>query len=74
METTNYITEGIKITNTDGTEEIIQIPYNLNNVLVNEDDIIQLLSNFNVKLEKVNHIKFFREAFTAFSSDSSFCS
>jgi ribonuclease-3 len=61
---TNYITEGIKITNSDGIEEVIQIPYNLNNVLVKEDDIIQLLSNFNVKLDKVNHIYFFREAFT----------
>ncbi len=61
---TNYLTEGIKIVNTDGTDEIIQIPYNLNNVLVKEDDIIQILNNFGVKIDKINHIHFFQEAFT----------
>jgi len=61
---TNYLTEGIKIVNTDGTEEIIQIPYNLNNVLVKENDIIQILHNFGVKIDKINHIHFFEEAFT----------
>jgi len=61
---TNYLTEGIKITNTDGTEEIIQIPYNLNNVLVKEDDIIKILNNYSVKLEKINHIHFFIQSFT----------
>jgi dsRNA-specific ribonuclease len=61
---TNYLTEGIKITNTDGTEEIIQIPYNLNNVLVKEDDILKILNNYNVKLEKINHIHFFIQSFT----------
>jgi ribonuclease-3 len=61
---TNYLVEGIKITNADGEDEVIQIPYNLNNVLVKEDDIIQILNNYNVKLDKVNHIHFFQEAFT----------
>ena len=40
---TNYIVEGFKVTNNLGEEEIIQIPYNLNNILVQEDDIIKLL-------------------------------
>jgi len=62
--TTNYLTDGLKITNSNGEEEIIQIPYNLNNVLATEEDIIQVLSNFNVKIDKVNHIHFFHEAFT----------
>lgn len=62
--TTNYITNGFKIINNQGEEEIIQIPYNLNNVLVTEEDIIKLLEAFNVKLEKINDIEKFREAFT----------
>ena len=61
---TNYMTEGIKVINSDGLEEIIQIPYNLNNVLVKEDDIIKILNNYSVKVDKVNHINFFEEAFT----------
>jgi len=61
---TNYLTEGIKITNSDGSEEIIQIPYNLNNCLIKEEDIINLLNNYSVKIDKVNHIHFFWESFT----------
>ena len=61
---TNYITEGIKVINSDGIEEIIQIPYNLNNVLVKEEDIIQILNNYSVEVDKVNHIHFFQESFT----------
>jgi len=61
---TNYILEGIKITNTDGTEEIIQIPYNLNNVLVKESDITKILVNYSVNVEKINHIHFFQQSFT----------
>ena len=45
---TNYITDGFKIINNIGEEEIIQIPYNLNNVLVNDQDIIKLLETFNI--------------------------
>ncbi len=47
---TNYLTDGFKIINNNGEEEIFQIPYNLNNVLPTEEDIIQILSNFNVKV------------------------
>ncbi len=61
---TNYIIEGFKVTNNLGEEEIIQIPYNLNNILVQEDDIIKLLNQFNVKIDKVHNIEVFREAFT----------
>lgn len=64
MTETNYINDGFKLINSDGQEEIIQIPYNLNNVLVKEQDIIQILSKMNVNIEKVNHINFFIEAFT----------
>ena len=62
--TTSYMTDGLKIINNLGEEEIIQIPYNLNNVLVCEEDIIKLLDTCNVKIEKVNDIDKFREAFT----------
>ena len=64
MNETNYINEGIKITNSDGSEEIIQIPYNINNVLVKEEDITKILANYSVNVDKVNHIHFFQECFT----------
>jgi ribonuclease-3 len=61
--------EGFKIINNIGEEEIIQIPYNLNNILINEEEIIKLLDVFNVKIEKINDIEKFREAF----SHKSYC-
>jgi dsRNA-specific ribonuclease len=61
---TNYINDGFKIFNNLGEEEIIQIPYNLNNILVTEEDIIKLLEQYNVKINKVNNIEAFIEAFT----------
>ena len=61
---TNYITEGYTIKNTDGEDEVIQIPYNLNNILVTEKDIIQILNKFNVNIDKINHIKYIQQAFT----------
>ncbi len=65
METkTNYINEGFVVKNPDGDDEIIHIPYNLNNVLVNETDIIQILAQYNVKIDKINKIEYFRQAFT----------
>ena len=63
------MTEGLKIINNLGEEEILQIPYNINNVLVNDNDIINLLSIFNVNLDKINDIEKFREAF----SHKSYC-
>ncbi len=62
--TSNYINEGFKVINNLGEEEIIQIPYNLNNVFVTEIDIINLLDQFNVKVDKINNIQLFRESFT----------
>jgi dsRNA-specific ribonuclease len=63
------MTDGLKIINNLGEEEIIQIPYNLNNILVCEEDIIKLLDKFNVKIDKINNIEVFREAF----SHKSYC-
>ncbi len=61
---TNYINEGFVVKNPDGEDEIIHIPYNLNNVQVNESDIIQILAQYNVKIDKINRIEYFRQAFT----------
>jgi ribonuclease-3 len=61
---TNYIAEGIKITNAHGVEEIIYIPYNLDNIFITDKDIITILSKYNVKINKINHIKHFHQAFT----------
>ena len=61
---TSYLTNGLKIINNNGEEETIQIPYNLNNVLATEDDIIKILANFNVHVNKINHIDIFHESFT----------
>ena len=60
----NYMENGYVIMKDDGTEEIIQIPYNINNKLVKEKDIIDILANQNVKIDKINHINYFNEAFT----------
>jgi ribonuclease-3 len=61
--TTNYLIDGFKVIN-NGEEEIVQIPYNLNNILIEEIDIIKMLERFNVKIDKVNNLEAFREAFT----------
>jgi dsRNA-specific ribonuclease len=64
MEKTNYINDGFIVKNPDGDEELIHIPYNLNNILISEQDIIQILSQYNVKVECIKRIEYFRQAFT----------
>lgn len=65
METkTNYINEGITIKNAHDADEIIYIPYNLNNIFITDKDIIGILNKYNVNIEKINHIKYFKQAFT----------
>ena len=58
-----YTEHGYAITKDDGSEEILQIPYNLNNIFITEEDIIKLLSNYNVYIDKINHLKYFKQAF-----------
>ena len=60
---TNYMIDGYNISKDSSSDDIIHIPYNINNVLVNEDNIIELLGENNVNLDKVNHIHFFYRAF-----------
>jgi ribonuclease-3 len=60
---TTYTIDGFTIKNQNGEEEIIHIPYNLNNILINEADVIQILNKYNINIEKINHIEYFRQAF-----------
>lgn len=62
--TTNYINDGFITKNSEGEDEIMHIPYNLNNILISETDIIQILAKYNVNINKINHIEYFRQAFT----------
>lgn len=64
MMKTNYINDGYIYKNPDGEDEVIQIPYNLNNIIVKEEDIIQILKTYNVNIDKINHIHYFVECFT----------
>lgn len=61
---TNYLEEGYTIFKDDGSEEIIQIPYNINNFFASENDIINILKSLNVNVEKINHLNFFHKSFT----------
>jgi ribonuclease-3 len=61
---TNYVNDGFVIKNLEGEDEIIHIPYNLNNVQITECDIIQILSQYNINIDKINRIEYFRQAFT----------
>jgi len=61
---TNYMVDGYNLSRDGGSEEIIHIPYNINNILVTEQNIIDILDNNNVKVEKINHIHHFHQAFT----------
>jgi len=61
------ITNGQKIfyfCPTENKDDIVYIPYNLNNILIQEEDIIQILNKYNVNIDKINHIEYFRLAFT----------
>ena len=61
---TNYIETGITIKKEDGTDEVYMIPYNINNILITEKDIKDILSKYNVTIDKINHIEYFHQAFT----------
>ena len=56
--------DGLVISKDDGSEEVVLVPYNENNILATENDIITVLSNNNVKLDKIYNIGVFHEAFT----------
>ncbi|ADO67215.1 putative dsRNA-specific ribonuclease III [Cafeteria roenbergensis virus] len=65
MTKTGLVTlDGISIKKEDGTEETYMIPYNENNILINDQDVISLLAKYQVKLPKVYHIEYFQESMT----------
>lgn len=61
---TNYLETGVIINKDDGSEEVYQIPYNINNILASEEDIINILNKFNINETKINNINHFHRAFT----------
>lgn len=56
--------DGITIKKDDGTEEIYFIPYNENNILISEHDVISLLHKYQVHIPKVFHLNYFQESMT----------
>jgi len=65
MAKTGLITlDGVTIKKDDGTQEIYMIPYNPNNILIQEQDVISLLAKYQVTIPKVYHIKYFQESMT----------
>lgn len=63
--TTNYMEEGFFIPKEDeDSDEVIHIPYNINNILVKEQDIIDLLAHYGVTIKKVNRLDKIQVAFT----------
>lgn len=61
---TNYLETGVVINKENGETETYMIPYNINNFLVSEEDIINILKHYNVTITKINHLKYFHTAFT----------
>ena len=61
---TNYIETGITILKEDGSEEVYMIPYNINNFFITEKDIVDILLRYSVKVDKINHLEYFHQAFT----------
>ena len=65
MAKTGLITlDGVTINKDDGTQEIYMIPYNQNNILIQEQDVIFLLAKYQVSIPKVYNIKYFQESMT----------
>ena len=62
---TNYMEEGFIIPKeSEESDEVIHIPYNINNILVKEQDIIDLLARYGVNIKKVNRLDKIQVAFT----------
>ena len=56
--------DGFIINKPDGETEIVQIPYNINNKEITEQDILNILKGRGVNIDKINHPKYFIQAFT----------
>ena len=64
MPQTNYMVDGYNLSKDSSSDEIIHIPYNINNLLATEENILEILENNNVKIDKINHLHFFHQSFT----------
>jgi ribonuclease III len=65
IERTGKITlDGVIVKRDDGSVETYYIPYNENNILIKEHDVISLLNKYQVKVDKIYHIKYFQESMT----------
>ena len=51
---TNYLETGVVISKPDGTEDVYQIPYNINNILITEKDILKS-STLQISIGKKKH-------------------
>lgn len=59
---TSYMIDGYNVSKSD-EEEIIHIPYNINNVPITEDNVKEILATNNVKVEKINDLNIIQKAF-----------
>lgn len=64
---TNYTIEGFTINKPDGECEIINIPYNLNNKEITQEELLKILNDRNVNINQINHMEYFIQAFTHIS-------
>lgn len=64
IKTGKITIDGIPIRKEDGSEDIVHIPYNENNILIKEEDVILLLKKYGVNVDKIYHIKYFQESMT----------
>ena len=59
FNTTNYLETGVVIPKDDGPDEVYQIPYNINNFLISKEEILKILSQYNVNFDKISESKDF---------------
>ena len=65
MERTGkIILDGINIKKDDGSIETYYIPYNENNVMITEKNVINLLKKYQVHIEKIYNIEYIQKAMT----------
>ena len=55
--------DGFIIEKPDGESEIVHIPYNICNKEITSEELISMLSRFNVNLDTINHLEYFQQAF-----------
>lgn len=59
----SLIESGYVIMKDDGNNEVIPIPYNINNIFITEKDIINILKKLDVLISKVNNLEYIQRSF-----------